>query len=165
MMIRLSKVVLVAAMALYASLVAFGNITDYGSNLLFVQHVLLMDTIHSNATIGYRAISAPALHHLAYLLIIAVELLTAALGWAGAARLLARRNAGARDFNRSKDWAVAGLTVGIVLWQAGFMSIGGEWFGMWMSASWNGLQSAFRVFITFIAVLIYLVLPDGEIEN
>lgn len=165
MIIRLSKIVLVAAMGLYASLVAFGNITDYGSNFVFVQHVLSMDTIFPDATIAYRAITAPALHRLAYMLIIAVEVLTAALCWAGAARLLARRGADARSFNRAKDWAVAGLTVGIVLWQGGFMSIGGEWFGMWMSTSWNGLQSAFRVFITMMAVLIYLVLPDGPLEN
>lgn len=165
MIVRLSKAVLVAAMALYASLVAFGNITDYGSNFVFVGHVLAMDTIFPDATIAYRAVTEPALHHLAYILIIAVEGLTAALCWIGAYRLLARRRASARDFNRAKDWAVAGLTVGVVLWQVGFISIGGEWFGMWMSTSWNGLQSAFRVFITMIAVLIYLVLPDGEIEN
>ncbi|HEY9573156.1 MAG TPA: DUF2165 family protein, partial [Pusillimonas sp.] len=30
---RLSKTACVAAMALFASLVAFGNITDYGANL------------------------------------------------------------------------------------------------------------------------------------
>jgi predicted small integral membrane protein len=45
------------------------------------------------------------------------------------------------------------------------MSIGGEWFGMWMSSTWNGIESAFRFFITIIAVLIYVVLPDGEIEK
>ena len=44
------------------------------------------------------------------------------------------------------------------------MSIGGEWFGMWMSETWNGLNSAFRVFITIIAVTIYVAMPDGEID-
>jgi len=24
-----------------------------------------------------------------------------------------------------------GLTLGLLLWQVGFMTIGGEWFGMW----------------------------------
>ena len=43
-MIRLVKAVLVAAVALFFTLVAFGNVTDYGSNWLFVQHVLSMDT-------------------------------------------------------------------------------------------------------------------------
>jgi predicted small integral membrane protein len=45
------------------------------------------------------------------------------------------------------------------------MSIGGEWFGMWMSSTWNGLQSAFRVFITIVGVLIFVSLRDGELEE
>ena len=45
--VRVAKIVLVAALALHASLVAFGNITDYGTNFSFVQHVLSMDTIFS----------------------------------------------------------------------------------------------------------------------
>ena len=77
--VRVSKVVLVAAMALFATLVAFGNITDYGSNFAFVQHVLMMDTIFPNATIHYRAIESPFLHHAAYILIIAAESLVAIL--------------------------------------------------------------------------------------
>jgi predicted small integral membrane protein len=36
---------------------------------------------------------------------------------------------------------------------------------MWMSSTWNGIESAYRFFITIIAVLIYVVLPDGEIEK
>ena len=45
MIIRLSKALLVCAIALFATLVAFGNITDYGSNFAFVRHVFMMDTI------------------------------------------------------------------------------------------------------------------------
>ena len=54
--IRLSKTAMVAAIAFFASLTAFGNITDYGTNWAFVQHVLSMDTIDPTATIRYRAI-------------------------------------------------------------------------------------------------------------
>ena len=38
--LRAAKVVMVAAVALFASLVAFGNMTDYSTNFVFVQHVL-----------------------------------------------------------------------------------------------------------------------------
>lgn len=162
--IRISKVIMVAAIGLYASLVAFGNITDYGSNFAFVQHVLAMDTIFPDATIGYRAITNEIAHHAAYVLIIAAELATAVACWVGAAHMYGRRNGAARDFNRAKGWAIAGLTFGFIVWQVGFMSIGGEWFGMWMSQTWNGLNSAFRVFITIIAVTIYIAMPDGEID-
>jgi predicted small integral membrane protein len=163
--IRISKIVLVASIALYASLVALGNITDYGSNFAFVQHVLLMDTIFPDSTLTYRAIANPAMHHAAYVLIIAVEVVTAIACWAGAARMFAGRGALARDFNRTKKWAVIGLTMGFVLWQAGFMTIGGEWFGMWMSSTWNGRESAFRALMTILGVLIYVTMPDGELSD
>jgi predicted small integral membrane protein len=63
--IRIAKAALVAAVALLASLVSFGNLTDYGTNFAFVQHVLSMDTIYPFSTIRYRAITNPALHHVA----------------------------------------------------------------------------------------------------
>jgi predicted small integral membrane protein len=157
--IRLSKTAMVAAIALFASLVAFGNITDYGTNWAFVQHVFSMDTVFPTTTIKYRAIDSPALQTAGYVLIIAAETLTAVLCWIGAARLLLA-SGDAVAFNRAKGFAVAGLTLGFLVWQVGFMSIGGEWFGMWMSSKWNGVPDAFRFFVTILMVLIYLVLPD-----
>lgn len=44
------------------------------------------------------------------------------------------------------------------------MSVGGEWFGMWMSKEWNGVPDAFRFFITIILVPIYLAMPDEKIK-
>ena len=157
---RLAKIAMVASIAAFASLVALGNITDYGTNFEFVRHVLAMDTIRPGSTIGSRAITSPPLHHAAYAIIIAAEALTAALCWIGALRLLYTLRAGAPAFNRAKAWAVAGLTLGFLTWQLGFMTIGGEWFGMWMSQKWNGVPDAFRFFVTILMVLIYLVLPD-----
>lgn len=162
MIVRLSKTIMVAAIALFATLVSFGNITDYGSNLAFVNHVLDMDTVFPDTTIRYRAISSPALHHAAYALIIAAEVATAVLCWIGAFRMLAALRRNAVLFRRSKAFAVAGLTMGFLVWQVGFMSIGGEWFGMWMSQQWNGVPSAFRFVVTILAVLIYVVLPDDD---
>src|SRR5690606_16430608 len=107
--------------------------TDYGSNFAFVQHVLAMDTIFPDASIGYRAINNEIAHHVAYVLIIAAEVATAVACWMGAVHMFRHRGTTARDFNRSKRWAIAGLTFGFIVWQVGFMSIGGEWFGMWMS--------------------------------
>jgi predicted small integral membrane protein len=157
--IRLSKTALVAAIAFFATLTAFGNVTDYGTNWAFVQHVLSMDTVFPTTTIKYRAVDNLTLQTAAYVLIIAAEMMTAILCWIGAARLLlASGNAVA--FNRAKGFAVVGLTLGFLVWQVGFMSIGGEWFGMWMSAKWNGVPDAFRFFVTIMMVLIYLVLPD-----
>jgi predicted small integral membrane protein len=163
--LRLSKIALVAAIALFALLVAFDNVTDYGTNLAFVQHVFMMDTVFPNSAIKYRAIDQPWLQHLGYGLIILAEAATGILCAWGALRLWQRRALSARDFNRAKAPAIAGLTLGFLLWQVGFMTVGGEWFGMWMSSQWNGIESAFRFFITILAVLIYLVLPDAEVEG
>jgi predicted small integral membrane protein len=162
--VRAAKVTMVAAVALFASLAAFGNVTDYGTNLAFVQHVLAMDTIFPESTIRWRAVTSPGLQLAAYLLIIAAEALMAVLCWIGALALLRRLHAGARAFNRAKGCAVAGLTLGFLLWQLGFMTIGGEWFGMWQSQQWNGVPSAFRFTAVILAVLIFVAMPDEEID-
>ena len=155
---------MVAAIALFATLVAFGNVTDYGTNFAFVQHVLSMDTIFPGSTIRYRAIADPALHHAAYAIIIAAEAATAVLCWIGAFALARRLRADAAAFNRAKTLAIAGLTLGFLTWQVGFMSIGGEWFGMWQSAQWNGVPSAFCFVMVILGVLIFVALRDREVD-
>lgn len=162
MSIRLSKTLLTAAIALWLTLVAFGNITDYGSNLVFVQHVLAMDTIFPDARIHYRAIHVPWLQHAAYWLIIATETLAAVLCWIGSLRMWCARRAPATTFHRATRIAVSGLALGVLLWLGGFMAIGGEWFGMWMSTQWNGLASAFRFVVVLLAALIHLGQRDEE---
>jgi len=164
MLIRLSKLAMVAAVAALFTVVAFGNVTDYGTNYAFVQHVMSMDTLFPTPTITHRAITDPTLHRAAYALIIATESLTAALCWVGALILLLRCRGPARTFNRGKTVAIAGLTLGFLLYQFGFIVIGGEWFGMWMSQQWNGVSSAFRYLTIDLLVLLFVVLPDGEIE-
>src|SRR4051812_21734426 len=119
LVLRASKMMAVAAIALLVSLVAFGNLTDYDTNFAFVQHVLLMDTIVPNATIHDRAITSPALHHAAYALIIAAEILTAALCWIGSVLLFRHVTDTGPGFNRAKRTAITGLSVGVCLWQVG----------------------------------------------
>ncbi len=162
LIIRIGKAALVAAVALHASLAVFGNVTDYAINFTFVQHVLSMDTIFPNSTIRYRAITTPALHHAAYAIIMAGELLTAVLCWIGAARLAGACRASSAMFNAAKPFAVAGLLTGLLTWQVGFITIGGEWFGMWMSQTWNGVPSAFRLVVIVLGTLIFVALPDSD---
>lgn len=165
MIIRLSKIVMVMAIAFFASLVAFGNITDYQTNFAFVHHVFAMDTIFPDVTIKYRSIESPIIQNLGYIFIISLETLTAVLCWIGAFSLLKSIKLDAKAFNKKKRIAIVGLTLGFLVWQVGFMSVGGEWFGMWMSSQWNGVPDAFRFFITIILVLIYLIQKDGELSD
>lgn len=162
MIVRISKLLLVGAMALFATLVSFGNITDYNTNFVFVQHVLSMDAF-SAGDLQYRAISSPTLHKVAYLFIIACETLTAVFCWLGFYRLLVNLSRSAAQFNRAKCFAVIGLTLGFLVWQVGFMSIGGEWFDMWRASQWDGVTNAFHFFVTLLLVLIYLNQKDDEL--
>lgn len=159
-MIRLSKAAMVLAMAFFASLVAFGNITDYATNFAFVHHVFLMDTTFPGNGIMYRAIQQEWVHHVGYIGIIALETTTAVLCWVGGFKLLQARNFSPAAFRAAKRWSIAGLTLGFLTWQVAFMSVGGEWFGMWMSKQWNGVPDAFRFFITLLLVLIYVSLDN-----
>jgi predicted small integral membrane protein len=156
--IQLSKAALVASAALFFTLVAFGNITDYGSNWLFVQHVLSMDTTFPDSSLHWRAITNPTLQSIGYWAIIAWELLTAAVLWIGVVGLIRARSA--PDFMRAKQPAVLGLTMGFILYAAGFVDIGGEWFAMWQSQIWNGQEKAFEFLTMISAILIILLIPE-----
>lgn len=160
--IRLSKVVLSAGLAFTCTLAAYGNVVDPAANLEFTRHVLAMDTIEPGATIHGRAITDPGLQQAAFVLIVVAEALVALLLWIGAARMLASLRAPAARFAASKAFALAGLTLGFLVWQAAFLGVGGEWFAMWMSKTWNGQEEAFRFTMIVLGVLIYVALPEGE---
>jgi predicted small integral membrane protein len=163
MLVRAAKVLLVLLIGLFSLLVGFDNIIDYGTNYAFVQHVMSMDTVFPTSTLTWRAITSPALHHVAYALIIAAEILTGVLCVLGAWRLWQMREAPAVGFNAHKDMAIAGLVLGFALWFFGFMTVGGEWFQMWQSQTWNGQEAAFRFIGCIGLVLIFVAQKDDEI--
>ncbi|WP_029007912.1 DUF2165 family protein [Azospirillum halopraeferens] len=148
---RLSRIAVLAGVALFFTLVALGNITDYGSNFAFVQHVLTMDTTFRSPALMWRAIGSPALHHAAYLAIIAWQVLTAVLCWWGALRLWRVRRLEASIVEHAKRTGIAGLTAGFLLYAVGFIAIGGEWFAMWQSDTWNGQDTA-AIFLTMVGI-------------
>ena len=149
--LRLSRLALVAAVALFFTLVALGNITDYGANWQFVVHVLAMDTTFKDPELMGRAVADPALQRLAYDGIIAWQVLTAALLWAGCLRLALALRTPAAVFQAARGLAVLGLTSGFLLYGVGFLTIGGEWFAMWQSSQWNG-QAHAAIFLLFIGL-------------
>lgn len=163
-MIRISKMLLVAAMALFATLVAFNNLTDYDGNFQFVEHVFKMDTAFVAHALMYRAIHSPILHHIGYIVIIVLEVAIALLCWSGAWRLYKGRAAPDQHFHRAKKHAIAGLTLGVLTWQVIFMTIGSEWFAMGMSENWNGAPNAFRFLVTMLLVLIYVGLRNDALD-
>src|SRR4051812_42061085 len=98
--LRLAKLAMVVSLALFAFLVTFNNITDYGSNFAFVQHVLSMDTTFPGNALTWRAITNPLSWHVAYAGIILGEGLTCLAFTLGALELVRALRAGGEQFNR-----------------------------------------------------------------
>jgi predicted small integral membrane protein len=159
---RWAKIVMTASIALFLALVTFDNITDYGSNFMFVRHVLSMDTTFPHNALMYRAITDPALWALAYWIIIATEGVSAVAVAIGAVSLWRHRGSTASRFQRAKEPFIFGAILSFLLWFTGFTIIGGEWFSMWQSREWNGQQEAFRITLTLLAVLIFVMQPERE---
>jgi predicted small integral membrane protein len=162
---RLVKVVMVGSLALFALVVAFDNLVDYGSNYEFVRHTLSMDTTFPANALKGRAITEPAAWTIAYWLIILTEAAVGILLAFATLRLATTIRADARLFNSAKKFAVLGVGLGFLLWFTGFMAVGGEWFLMWQSKEWNGQGAAFRFYMTLLAVGIFVSLPDGEVTS
>ena len=157
--------VLVAVNGLYILFVAFGNITDFGTNQAFVQHVLSMDTTNFGAKQGthldpdvmWRAITTPWIQNAAYVLLIAWETLTAVVLIA-AVVFWVRERAG--SFRRARALSSIGLLMLLVLFMGGFIAIGGEWFQMWKSTAWNGEDAALRNAALAFLTLLLVQLPS-----
>lgn len=160
MIVRLSQCALLFGIALFFSLVVFNNTTDYNSNYQFVRHVLSMDTTFPANHGMWRALQSPALHKTFYASIIGWEALTGALCWWGLVRMVRSLRADAKQFQRKKSIAIVALTLGCMLWLVAFLTVGAEWFLMWQSATWNGQEAAFRMFVVLGITLLYLSRPE-----
>jgi predicted small integral membrane protein len=162
MILRFAKALLVLAVALFYTLVVFNNLTDYGSNYQFVRHVLMMDSTFPANHGMWRALNSPVWHTLFYLAIIAWEILTMILCWWGGFRLLRALNSGSASVRGASSVAIAGLTLGLLMWLVAFLAVGGEWFLMWQSKTWNAQETAFRMFTVLGIVLLLVAQPDSD---
>ena len=162
MTLRVAKVLMVFAVALFYSLIVLNNTTDYNSNFQFIRHVLMMDSTFPGNRGMWRALNSPAWHTMFYLLIIAWEGTTMALLWWGGLRLARTLHTPAATFNRAKTLAIAALTLGMLMWLVAFLTVGGEWFLMWQSRQWNGQDTAFRMFTVIGVVLLLVAQPESE---
>ncbi|MFD5628561.1 MULTISPECIES: DUF2165 domain-containing protein [unclassified Streptomyces] len=154
--LHLTSTLLTATVALYITLVAFGNITDFGTNQQFVRHVLAMDTTFKDDDLMWRAVTSHTWQDVVYVAIIVWETLAALVLLAGT-YLWARR-----DDTRARSVSTVGLLMLLLLFGAGFVGVGGEWFAMWQSGDWNGLDAAMRVFVLSGIVLLVIHLPAGR---
>jgi predicted small integral membrane protein len=164
MITRTAKVLLLAGIALFYTLVVFNNVTDFNSNYQFVRHVLAMDSTFPGNRGMWRALPSPGLHIVFYVSIIAWEAATMILLWWGVVRLVRALRLPAAAFNFAKRLPVMALMLSMLMWLVAFLTIGGEWFLMWQSHTWNGLEAAFRMFVVVGLVLLIVIQPEGDTQ-
>ena len=157
---RLVKILFSGAIGLYVALVCFNNVFNYEANFQFVTVISKMDDIFSKEKNGWRSINSVFLHHLLFLFIIAWELLIAVLIWVGFFKMVGKFRSGAMEFKNAKKYAALGLSLGVLLWFTAFIAIGGEWFLMWQSKSWNAQPTAFMLTCCFLLFLIHHTRDD-----
>jgi predicted small integral membrane protein len=159
--LRVSKMIICLLLSIFALLVGFNNLADYDSNYAFVQHTLSMDTVFPENALKYRAILERSLWKLAYGLIIFAEFLTGILLLVGVACMFRNMNSPVA-FARAKNWIYLGCLVGFMLWFFGFIVVGGEWFCMWQSEKWNGVEAAFRFVVLIMFTFLFTAMPESE---
>ena len=162
MMLRVSKLLLVLAVALFYSIVVLNNTTDYNSNYQFIRHVLMMDSTFPGNRGMWRAMNSPAWHTVFYLAIITWEATTMVLAWWGGIRMARALRGPAAAFHQAKNLSIAALALSMLMWLVAFLSVGGEWFLMWQSKTWNGQDAAFRMFTVVGVVLLLVAQADAD---
>lgn len=155
--------VLAAVTAVQMALVAFGNITDYETNHQFVVHVFAMDTTFQSPNMMWRAVTNPTLVTVAYVAIIVWETI-AALVLVAATVAWVRAFGGRGPVATARRLSSIGWLMWVVLFGGGFIAIGGEWFQMWQSQDWNGLDAALQNLLIAGIALILNHLPAAEAE-
>lgn len=124
-----------------------------------MQHVLAMDTTFKDDDLMWRAITNKGLQNTAYVAIIVWETVAALVLVYGTWLWARRENA------RARAVSTYGLLMLLLLFGAGFIAVGGEWFSMWQSKTWNGLDAALRVFVLSGVVLIVVQLTGRGSED
>ncbi|MGW7535861.1 DUF2165 domain-containing protein [Amycolatopsis sp. NPDC054798] len=153
--------VLTGTTALQMTLITVGNITDFGTNQAFVRHVLAMDTTFQSPNMMRRAITSPGLADAVYIAIIAWELITALVLISGFIGCI-RNHLSGHPLPMAHKLSSLGWVMQLMLFGIGFLAIGGEWFQMWQSSKWNGLQAALQhvIIASFGLVLTHLAAND-----
>lgn len=152
---RLIKILFACAVGLYMALVCLNNVMDYPSNFTFVSRVSTMGDTFSLERNGWRSVHSVFLHHVFFVVIILWEAIVALCLVVGVTHMIRKYRAPVFEFRKAKAVAATGLALGVLLWFGVFIAIGGEWFLMWQSRTWNARNTAFLLSACFLLFLIY----------
>ena len=149
-----------AGTSLMATIVAFGNVTDPGSNLRYIERIFTMDTTYGSPRLMWRAVHSKTLHRLALGVIVVFETAVAITGWIGVAHLATNLHSTSSQWNSAKFWAVVALGLAAFVWFFLFEVIGNEWFASWQSSEWKATNETARINLVTFAALILLHLSN-----
>ena len=151
------KAVIALSIGLFGLLAGFGNIVDPGTNWQSVQHVLAMDAFEDwfdPTVVQARAITSTNVQIAFYVAIIAGEIVTGLLFFAGGSLILSSAFLESSPA-LGKIFVVAGAIVAILVWYTGFAVVGAEWFVMWAS-QWNVQDKAYIFSIFILLSVLYI---------
>ncbi len=106
----------------------------------------------------WRGIDEPWLQNAADVGVIAWEVLSAVVLGVAVVYWVRERGTG---YRLAHALSTVGLLQLVALFLGGFIVIGGEWFQMWRSTAWNGLDPAFRNTVVALITLVLLHLPSS----
>jgi predicted small integral membrane protein len=145
MILRITKILLVLSIAMWALLGALGNVVDWGGTTGAVEAVTSMSTFDPVPTSG-RATSNPAVILLGALFITLLKIVTGALCLFGVWQMWSARAADTVTFARAKTYALTGCGVAMFMLFAGWIVIAETWYELWRSPAMLDpvLGAAFR---------------------
>lgn len=144
-MLRTTKILLVLTVVLWGFVGSFHNVMDWGGTLGAVGAATSMSTFEGGAE-SWQATSNSVVIWIGALFIMLSKLTAAVLCTIGATRMIGVRRGDAAAFAASKEYALAGCAVAVIMLFGGFIVIAESWFEMWRSDVMRGpvLQSALR---------------------
>lgn len=129
------KAVVLAGLAGYLTLFVLNNLTDPTTNSAAVARMMTMRELREDPPLGqgvlWRAIAAPTVHRIGYLLVILVQAVGAVLLWCAAVPLAVAAATGATGIG---DGPLAVANLGLAVFVALFFGflLTGLWFSYWV---------------------------------
>ena len=142
-MIRWLKIALAAFVSAFCVFYALQNIVNHSQAMWFVQTMVSMQGHEAYPDSIIPAVRSPIIVGIMLWIIILLELTAGYLAGKGAVNMFVARNADSGTFNASKESALAGALLGVLVWFGIFGAFGGALFQMWqIEAGVNALRDA-----------------------
>lgn len=160
-MIRYLKIILVVFVGLQGLFYFGANIANWEAARGAVGAVVAMGERPWYPVALIPALEGTAMAGLALIVILIGEFAVGAVSLLGAAKMAGAANKPADQFNKSKDLAILGCGLALLVWFGGFTVIGGALFQMWQHDLGQGsMGDAHRFLVGSGLVLLFVNMKD-----